>query len=114
MFVGGFKSSDLCFIASKFSDANSHVSKFSSDDEAFKMILDDNQRRCDFFKYFEYDVKDKIGEVRLIIIFSKLSFLFRGVQLPFTNADLSKQQATETPVQAASRRLVKNQAYQAL
>ena len=45
------------------SDVASHITKYSTEEEAKKLILEDNQKRCEFFKYFEYDTADIIGSV---------------------------------------------------
>lgn len=40
------------------------VSKCSSIEEVQASILKDNQKRCDFFKFFKYDTSEKLGSVR--------------------------------------------------
>ena len=58
------------------SDSKSAVSKFSSTDEAQKLILEDNKNRCDFFKHFKYDSDDKLGSVSLE--FKKVNRFLQG------------------------------------
>jgi len=43
------------------SSAVSHVSSFQSMDQVAEIILEENRRRCDFFKFYKFDESDKIG-----------------------------------------------------
>ena len=64
------------------SDVSSAIAELSSASEIEKSIKDDNQRRCDFFKYFEFDENDRIGVVSLLFILSVVKgMLIDGLQV---------------------------------
>ena len=48
---------------SKVSSVNSLITKCSSITDVQESIRLDNMKHCDFFKYFKYDLSDKIGSV---------------------------------------------------
>jgi hypothetical protein len=39
------------------------VKEFSSEVEMKQKMLEDNQARCDFFKYYQFDENNKLGTV---------------------------------------------------
>ena len=45
------------------SSKSSAISQYNSIDQVAEIILEENKKRCDFFKFYKFDETDKIGSV---------------------------------------------------
>jgi len=50
-------------------ESKNSIIKFDSEGPMDEVILRDNQARCDFFKFFEYDADDLLGAVSTFLVY---------------------------------------------
>ena len=50
-------------MASGISEQGSAISQFRNKSEVADIILEENRKRCDFFKFYKFDETDKRGAV---------------------------------------------------